>query len=53
MTLTSYFDRPHHAGAPAAADVEQRHPRLQTQLAQREVDFGYLGFFERHASRSK
>ncbi len=36
------LDRPAHRGAPAAADVEQRHPGLQAQLAQRQVDLGEL-----------
>ncbi len=35
-----------HRGAPAAADVQQRHARLEVQLVQVEVDFGDLGFFE-------
>ncbi len=42
------LDRAHDGGAPAAADVEQRHPGLQTQLAERQVDLGPLCLFERH-----
>ena len=42
------LDRPHHRRAPAAADVEQRHPGLQAQLAQRQVDLGELRLFQRH-----
>ncbi len=42
------FDGPAHGGAPAAADVEQRHPGLQAQLAQRQVDLGDLGLFQGH-----
>jgi hypothetical protein len=33
---------------PAPADVEQRHARPQTQLAQRHVDLCNLRLFERH-----
>ncbi len=40
--------RPHHRRTPAAADVEQRHPGLQAELAQRQVDLGELGLFQRH-----
>ena len=47
--MTSYsLDRAHHRRAPAAADVEQRHARLEAQLAQRQVDLGELRFFQRH-----
>ena len=42
------LDRPHHRGAPPAADVDQRHARLEAQLAERQVDLGHLRFFERH-----
>ena len=35
-------------GAPAAADVEQRHAGLQSELAEGEVDLGELCFLERH-----
>ncbi len=49
MTLTSYFSSARvHRRAPAAADVEQRHAGLQAELAQRQVDLGDLGLFERH-----
>ena len=34
--------------APAAADVEQGHSRLEPELAQRQVDLGDLRFFKRH-----
>jgi hypothetical protein len=43
-----FLDGPHHRRAPAAADVEQRHPGLQAQLAQRQVDLGALRLFQRH-----
>ena len=33
---------------PAAADIEQCHPGLEVQLAQREVELGVLGFLEIH-----
>ena len=42
------LDRAHHRGAPAAADVEQRHAGLQAQLAQRQVDLGDLRLFQGH-----
>ena len=42
------FDGAHHGGAPAAADVEQCHARLQAEFAQREVDLGDLRLFQRH-----
>ena len=42
------LDRPHHGCAPAAADIEQRHAGLQTQLAECQVDLGRLRLFERH-----
>ena len=49
MTLTSYFSMARRMrGAPAAADVQQRHARLQAQLAQRQVDLGDLRLFQRH-----
>ena len=35
-------------GAPAAADVEQRHARLEAELAEGQVDLGDLGFLKRH-----
>ena len=34
--------------APPAADVEQRHSRLEVQLVQRQIQLGILGFFEGH-----
>ena len=43
-----FLDRPHHGRAPAAADVEQRHPGLQGQLAQRQIDLGDLRLLQRH-----
>lgn len=36
-----------HGGTPAAADVEQRHSRLEVQLVQRELALGVLGLFQR------
>ena len=42
------FDGAVQSGAPAAADVEQRHARLQAELAEGQVDLGDLGLFERH-----
>jgi hypothetical protein len=42
------LDRAAHRAAPAAADVEQRHPGFQAELAQRQVDLGLLGFLQRH-----
>jgi hypothetical protein len=42
------FDRPPHAAAPAAADVEQRHARLKVQLAKGEIELGVLRLVERH-----
>ncbi len=42
------LDRAHQRRAPAAADVEQRHVRLQAQLAQRQVDLGDLSLLKRH-----
>ena len=42
------LDGSHHGRTPAAADIEQRHAGLQAQLAQGEVDFGQLRFFQRH-----
>src|SRR5246500_4884319 len=33
-------------GTPAAADIQQRHPRLQTQLAERQVNLCELRLFE-------
>ena len=42
------LDRPPHGGAPAAADVQQRHARFEAQFAQRQVDLGDLGLLERH-----
>ena len=51
MTLTSCSSstaRMIWCVAPSTADVEQRHPRLQAQLAEGEVDLGHLRFFERH-----
>jgi hypothetical protein len=42
------FDRPLHAAAPAAADVEQRHTRLQVQLAKRQIELGVLSLVEGH-----
>ena len=43
-----FLDRAQHRGAPAAADVQQRHPGLQPQLAQRQIDLGDLRLFQRH-----
>ncbi len=40
--------RAHHGGAPAAADVEQSHARLESEFAQREIDLGDLRLFQRH-----
>ena len=37
-----------HRGAPAAADVEQRHARLEIELVEVEVDLGDLRFLQRH-----
>ena len=42
------FDGSAQSGAPAAADVEKRHPGLQIELAEGEVDLGHLGLFQRH-----
>ena len=42
--LQSAVDR----GAPAAADVEQSHPRLEAEFAEGQVDLGQLRFLERH-----
>ena len=42
------LDRPAHGGAPPAADAEQRHAGLQTQLSQRKVDLGDLRLFQGH-----
>ncbi|BBY57156.1 hypothetical protein MSAR_02920 [Mycolicibacterium sarraceniae] len=39
---------PVQGGAPAAPDVEQRHARLQSQLAQRQIDLGDLGLLQGH-----
>ena len=36
-----------HGGPPAAADIEQRHTRLQPELGQREVDLGELRLLQR------
>ncbi|OOK69513.1 hypothetical protein BZL29_6513 [Mycobacterium kansasii] len=41
-----------HGGAPAAADVEQRHARLEVQLVQGKFAFGVLRLFQRHIGRS-
>jgi hypothetical protein len=35
-------------GAPAAADVEQSHPRREAEFAEGQVDLGELCFLERH-----
>ena len=42
------LDRAAHGRSPAAADVEQRHAGLQTQLAQCQIELGDLGLFQRH-----
>ena len=42
------FDGAAQSGAPAATDVEQRHPGLQIELAEGEVDLGDLGLFKGH-----
>ena len=42
------FDGAAQSGAPAAADIEQRHPWLQAELSQRQVDLGQLGLFQGH-----
>src|SRR5262249_31293175 len=42
------LDRAEHCCAPATSDIEQGHPGLQIQLAEREVDLGQLGLFEGH-----
>ncbi|CFR84722.1 Uncharacterised protein [Mycobacterium tuberculosis] len=43
-----FFHRAHHGGAPAAADVQQCHARLQSEFAQREIDLGDLRLLQRH-----
>ncbi len=40
--------RPQEGGTPPAADVEQRHPWPQSQLAERQGDLGDPGLFEGH-----
>jgi hypothetical protein len=40
------LDRPLHGGAPATADVEHGHSRLQVQLVQVEVDLRELSLFQ-------
>jgi hypothetical protein len=42
------LDGPLDGGTPATTDVQQRHPRLKAQLAQRQIDLRDLGFFKRH-----
>ena len=42
------LDGAHHGRAPAAADVQQRHARLEAEFAQRQIDLGDLRLFERH-----
>ena len=42
------LDRPFQGRPPPAADIEQFHPRLQSQLAQREVDLRVLSLLQRH-----
>jgi hypothetical protein len=42
------FDRPLHTAAPAAADVERRHTRLEVQLAQGQIELGDLSLIEGH-----
>ena len=42
------FDGAAQSGAPAATDVEKRHPGLQIELAEGEVDLGDLGLFKGH-----
>jgi len=34
--------------APPASDVEQRHPRLEAELSQRQIELGVLRLFQRH-----
>ncbi len=43
-----FLHRAPRRGAPPAADVQQRHTGLESQLAQRQVDLGQLGFFQGH-----
>lgn len=43
-----FFVGAEHGRTPAAADVEQRHARLQVAFAEREVDLGPLRLLERH-----
>jgi hypothetical protein len=43
-----FLDGALHRRAPTTAHVQQRHARLQAQLAQRQVDLGQLGLLERH-----
>jgi hypothetical protein len=42
------LNRALQSAAPAAADVEQRHPGLEVQLAQRQIELGVLRLFQRH-----
>src|SRR6185312_8303588 len=42
------LEPPDDGGAPPAPDVEQCHARLQSELAQREVDLGDLRLFQGH-----
>lgn len=42
------LNRAHQRAAPAAPDVEQRHPRFEVQLAQGQVELGLLRFLESH-----
>jgi hypothetical protein len=37
-----------HRAAPPAANVQQRHSRLEVELAQRQIEFGVLRLFEAH-----
>ena len=48
-----FLDGSQHGGAPAAAEVQQRHAWLQAQLAQREVDLGDLRLFQCHVLAAK
>lgn len=43
-----FLDGAPHGRAPAAADVQQRHPGFEVQLAQGQVDLGDLGLLQRH-----
>ena len=42
------LDRAAQRAAPATSDVEQRHARLEVQLAEREVELRVLRLFEGH-----